>query len=141
MWLLPDSKAQLEEVLAETEFDILGSATNRLGSKTQLVLTYEGQKVFDNTDILFHINIANEIRKINGNETLSTNEILAAFCLCFRVRTWKALGGFQENNLLFDWYFSEMAKKMGFKLGIMTGIYVYHLYRTGKNIEDYSHLI
>lgn len=136
LWLLPDSKAQLEEVLYETKFDILGPLTNRLGSNTQLV-----RDAFDKTDIMYHLNLATDLSAAYWGETLPTNETLAAFCLCFRVSTWKSLGGFQENSLQFDWMFSEMAKKMGFKLGIMTGIYMLHLYRMGRSKDDYSHLI
>lgn len=136
LWLLPNSKKQLEEILAETEYDILGPVTNRLGSYTQVM-----PWAFDKTDIMYHLDLAKDLSAAHWGETLPTNETLAAFCLCFRVSTWKTLGGFQENDLLFDWYFSEMAKKMDFKLGIMTGIYVLHLYRMGRSKDDYSHLI
>lgn len=136
LWLLPDSKLQLEDTLECTDYDILGPITNRLGSNTQLVAG-----AFDETDILEHVHIAKSYADVNYGKEVPTNETLAAFCLCFRVSIWKALGGFQENDLQFDWLFSEMAKKMGFKLGIMTGIYLFHIYRLNKNKDDYSHLI
>jgi glycosyltransferase involved in cell wall biosynthesis len=136
LWLLPDSKAQLEDILAKTTFDVLGPLTNRLGGPTQLV-----PDMYDETDILRHIAVAQDRDNNYRGDVIGTHEFLAAFCLCFRVKTWKALGGFQEGNLSFDWLFSEMAKKMGFKLGICAGIYVFHLYRLGKNKDDYSHLL
>lgn len=137
LWLLPDSKKQLEEILAVTGYDILGPLTNRLGSELQL-----SPCMYVETDIMKHIQAAKDYAQINYGLTKSVTEgVLAAFCLCFQVSTWKSLGGFQENSLNFDWYFSEMAKKMGFKLGIMSGIYVFHLYRMGKNKDDYSHLV
>ena len=138
LWLLPESKQQLENILSTTEFDVLGPLTNRLGSKTQLY----HEEFSEETDILEHIQIAKDFIKGNYAEIKPLKDgVLAAFCLCFKVKTWKKLGGFAENTLQFDWHFSENARKMDFKLGIMTGIYVYHLYRTGKDKSDFTHLI
>lgn len=142
MWLLPDSKAQLEEILSSTKYDVLGPKTNRLGSSTQLVRLWQGEEVFDNTDLLYHLDIAKGLWVMNRNGICPLEDgVLAAFCICFRVSTWRKVGRFHENNLAFDWLFSEIARKQGFKLGIMSGLYIFHLYRTGRDKGDYSHLI
>lgn len=136
MFLLPDSKKQLEQILETTDYDILGPITNRLGAKTQLV-----PGMFDVTDIAKHISVAKDFSATYYNEVVSIRDPLAAFCLCFRVSTWEKLGRFPENNLSFDWLFSERAIREGMKLGLMTGIYVFHSYRLFSNKEDYSHLL
>jgi len=121
LFLLPDTKQRIETILSATTFDILGAVTNRLGINSQLV-----QGAFNITDIKEHIRIAEQLQ---SNTVAEYHDILAAFCLCFRIKTWKQLGGFAENSLSFDSTFSIMAKRSGLKLGLMTGIYVFHLYR------------
>jgi glycosyltransferase involved in cell wall biosynthesis len=123
LWLRPDSKAQLEHILTRTEYDILGPVTNRLAQRYQLV-----QGMFDEPDITVHIAKANELHSNNYGAVYSTPNVLAAFCLCFRVSVWEKFP-FLENSLQFDSHFSISAKRAGYKLGIMPGIYIFHLYR------------
>jgi glycosyltransferase involved in cell wall biosynthesis len=136
MFLRPDSKRQLEEILVTTDFDILGAVTNRVGLQIQLV-----NGLFDVTDMWVHLEVAEKLHNENYGVVVSVNEPLAAFCLCFRVSVWKKLGSFRENCLQFDWYFTENARKMGVKLGLCTGIYVFHLYRMSRNVKDITHLL
>lgn len=138
LWLLPDSKKQLEEILSTTDFDILGMVTNRLGQQHQLV-----QGMYNEPDISKHIEIAKKMQNLNGNDIIETKEILAAFCLCFKVKTWKSLGMFVENAINFDAIFSICAIKDGYKLGICPGIYLFHLYRWGSDnpSHDIKHLL
>lgn len=139
MFLLPDSKRQLEEILESTDFDILGPLTNRLAAQTQLV-----RGVFDTTDLLDHIHTANTCSRLQYGKVYDVNDPLAAFCLCFRRRTWTELGGFPENNIQFDYLFCSRALRDGKRLGVMTGIYVFHLYRLwseGDARREISHLV
>lgn len=124
MFLLPDSKRQLEEILETTDFDILGPLTNRLAAQTQLVM---GE--FETTDLLDHLNRANKCSKTHYCKVGQVHDPLAAFCLCFRRSLWQELGGFPENNIQFDYLFCSRALREGKRLGVMTGIYVLHLYR------------
>jgi GT2 family glycosyltransferase len=138
LWLLPDSKAQIENILLTTNFDVLGPVTNRLALNAQL---HEG--VFDVYDIREHIKVAKERQQQCGNHVQQFDNFLAAFCLCFRVSTWQKLGGFTENDIQFDSIFCIKAQASGMKLGLMLGVYLYHLYRTGSDNPrtDYKHLI
>lgn len=136
MFLLPDSKAHLEINLKETEFDILGPVTNRLGGISQVV-----RGMFDERDILKHIQYAQQVSDLKRGIVVPTVRPLAAFCLCFRVSVWETLGGFMENNLRFDADFCKAAFDHGYVAGTMAGIYVFHVYRLGKDVKDYSHLI
>jgi len=138
LWLLPNSKAQVEEILTETNFDILGAVTNRLAMTHQL-----HQGMFDVYDIRHHIEVAKSRQDMCANHVQECDNILAAFCLCFRVSTWNKLGRFEENSIQFDTMFSYKAQRMGMKLGLMLGVYLYHLYRTGSDnpTKDIKHLL
>lgn len=143
MFLRHDSKRQLEEILETTDYDVLGTATNRLAMQHQLVLTFEGESVFNNTDIKFHYRIANKLHEANYGKVFQIADILAAFCLCFRVSTWQKLGGFHENSLQFDSLFSCAARSLKMKMGICTGIYCFHAYRlmSSNPTQDIMHLL
>lgn len=138
LFLRPDSKKQLEEILKTTDYDILGPATNRLSMPQQLV-----SGMFNVTDIKEHIKCANALHDANYGKIVETNNILAAFCLCFKVSTWQKLGGFAENSLQFDILFSIAARKVKMKMGIMTGIYLFHTYRlmSDNPTHDIMHLV
>lgn len=138
LWLRPDSKKQLEEILLTTDFDILGPVTNRLAMPTQLA-----SNMFDETDMKVHLATADLLHEHFYGDVYAVREVLAAFCLCFRVSTWKQLGGFVENDLRFDWLFSNAALGHGMKLGLMRGIYVFHLYRlnSANPRKDIAHLL
>jgi len=137
MWLLPDSKARLEAILSTTDYDMLGAVTNRLAYNDQLTTG-----MFDEYDIRKHIGHAKLHWEIYGESTMIYNGILAAFCLCFRVSTWRKLGGFEENSLQFDSLFSIKARAIGMKIGLMPGIYVFHAYRMWSDnpAMDIKHL-
>lgn len=140
LWLLPDSKAQVERILATTEFDVLGCKTNRIRSKEQLISGF-----FNEDDrIREHIRIAKDAQRIGGDMVLPARGPVAAFMLCFRVSMWQAVGGFTETALNFDSLFSyEALRVRPGCVGIMQGVYVWHSYRiTSKNARnDSSHLI
>lgn len=139
MFLRPDSKYQLEEILSITKQDILSCVTNRLARPYQLATG-----VFDETNILKHIEIANACHEKYYANVLETKELLAAMVLCFKVDTWKKLGRFAENSISFDSQFCIRAKNSRMTLGLMTGIYVFHLYRMGTQGDarkNYKHLI
>lgn len=124
LFLLPESKSVIIDILRDTEYDILGAVTNRISMPNQLI-----PGVFNEWDILKHIGYARQILDAHGTKVRPVQDILAAFCLCFRVETWRKLGGFQENSIQFDIMFSLAAMRAKMKLGVMEGVYVFHLYR------------
>lgn len=136
--LRPDSKRQLEEILSQTTYDILGPVTNRLSMQHQLL-----HNMFDCTDMREHIKAADACHEANYGQVIPTRYILAAFCLCFRVSTWEKLAGFQENSIQFDSIFCAGALNSGMKCGIMTGIYLYHHYRLWSTnpLQEVQHLL
>ena len=138
MWLRPDSKRQLEEILQTTDYDLLGPLCNRLANDYQVV-----SFMFDEYDIRQHVECANIFHRSSYGNVEPYPHVLAAFCLCFRVKTWLELGKFTENTITFDTDFSLAAHEAGMKLGLMTGIYLFHAYRlTSDNPKyDIAHLI
>jgi hypothetical protein len=143
LWLRPDSKSQLIEILSSTDYHLLGATTNRLANDYQLCLTWNGESAFNNTDIKFHLEISNYLHAQNYGNVIPFQHVLAAFCLCFRVETWKLLGGFEEGTITFDTTFSLHAQQHALKLGLMTGIYLFHGYRIDSDNPRYDvkHLI
>lgn len=140
LWLLPDSKAQVERILMATDYDILGCMTNRLRLPDQLI----GGKFIDNDKVRDHIVIAEKCREMWGDQVKTATGVVAAFMMAFRVDLWQRVGGFVENVLNFDTQFCWEAQKIAeAKIGIMTGVYVFHAYRLmSKNPKnDIKHLI
>lgn len=140
MWLLPDSKAQVERILMATDYDILGCMTNRLRLPDQLI----GGKFIDNDKVRDHIVIAEKCREMWGDQVKTATGVVAAFMMAFRVDLWQRVDGFVENVLNFDTQFCwESQKICEAKIGIMTGVYVFHAYRLmSKNPKnDIKHLI
>lgn len=138
LWLLPDSKAQVERILAETDFDVLGCMTNRIRSKEQLV-----GGVFNEDDrVREHIRIAEKCREVGGNSVKTANGCVAAFMMAFRASVWAYTGGFTENAINFDRLFCDQARTGGAKIGIMQGVYVWHSYRlmSSNPKQQTSHL-
>lgn len=124
MFLRPDSKKQLESIIETTDYDVLGCVTNRLAASTQLV-----RDMFNEFDIRKHAEVANKMHELNYGVVVETKDILAAFCLCFKYSTYKALNGFFEGVISFDSLFCIEAAHKGFKMGICPGIYLFHAYR------------
>lgn len=133
-FLLPDTKSRIERILNTTDCQILGCMTNRLGLTYQLVTG-----MFNQDNIWSHIEMA---KQIQSDEVVEVRHILAAFMLCFKVSVWKRFK-FTENSIQFDSIFCAKAMNKGVKLGLMTGIYVLHLYRyqSVNPATDYLHLL
>lgn len=125
LFLQPDTKAHILNILDKTSYDVLGCLTNRIRSKEQLVNGYFN----GNPDITYHMGVAQRQWDTHGMSIRPARGVIAAFLLCFRVSTWEQLGGFDEGSLSFDSTFSMRARKAGLKLGIMQGIVVWHSYR------------
>lgn len=138
LWLRSDSKKQLIEILSATDYALLGCVTNRLANDYQLA-----SGMYNEDSITKHIEIANKLHDENYGIIMPYTHVLAAFCLCFRVSTWKLLGGFTENNIVFDTNFAQKAFEHKLKSGLMTGIYLLHLYRynSPNPSRDIKHLL
>lgn len=137
LWLRPDSKKQLEEILLSTDYDILGVMLNRLGNDYQLA-----RHMFNETNILEHYKEATRRHSLNYGQVIDFPAgPMAAAVMCFKVQTWKDLGGFDENSLAFDTQFCIRAVNSNYQLGLCTGIYCFHYYRLHKEVNNIDHLL
>ena len=127
MFLLPDQPSMLEElIMSNPPFDVIGATCNRLGSGYQLF----SNQINDDPDILNHIEyakIAREYHKTNVEE-VPFGTPLAGFFLLFRKSLWNEIP-FEEKSIQFDLIFSRTLHEKGKRLGLMRGMYLFHIYR------------
>ncbi len=127
MYLTSDWGKQIEDVVkgVGNEFGLIGCVTNRLGRSIQRI----GEMNNDH-DILNHYKIANEIKENNYGivEDITDKKFIAGLFMLFPKSVWKECK-FVENSISFDDSFSKLVRSKGYKLGLMKGLYVYHLYR------------
>jgi GT2 family glycosyltransferase len=133
---------QCEEIANSGAFDLVSGMTNRLGLNYQLV----GGKMSENTDISKDVDLAKSLALKHGSKVDPTTETVAGFFMLFSKDIWDKVGGFPEgaimiNGEMVDYIFSNKVIEKGGKIGIAKGIYLFHLYRWGKNRKDKSHLI
>lgn len=135
---------QIEEVTKTTAqgYDLIGCMTNRVGMIHQL---HQG-RFEENHDIMYHRQIAFEREKTQWAKVIPSNNIIAGYFMLFKYSTWLRVGGFKEGVLDADRQFSNDILRYGGYLGLMPGLYVYHMYRPhrqGRHVaqSDYKHLI
>jgi len=88
------------------------------------------------------------VKHLPDEDWICLRDIDAGLMMLFPKRLWKEVNGFEEgyivhpNGRYFDDMFSSKIKYKGFKMGIATGIYLFHFYRLGKeNPSNYrNHL-
>lgn len=126
MFLHPETKKQIEEIV-QTQgkaWDLLGAVTNRIASAHQCAYN----TFSDNPNILDHYNTACELHTSNYGDVKMTLKGIAGFLMLMPKKTWTKLK-FIENNIAFDTDFSRRLLRKGGKIGVMTGVYVFHYYR------------
>ena len=139
LFLLPDTKTQISEIIKKhgENFQVYGCLTNRIASFHQ-----QENGFSDNTDILFHKDVAKKCQQEKRLEVAETNINVAGFLMIFQKKTWNRYR-FSDNSIRFDSEFTDKVKRDGGKLGIMQGVYVFHDYRLGhENPKFYiNHLL
>lgn len=125
-FLHPKTKQQIEDIVLKhgADFDLLGCMTNRIGSAHQ---RHNGVMSEDH-NILNHIEIASKLHNEKYGEVKEIKQGVAGFLMLFRKSVWDVVK-FEENTKHFDTMFCKAVRKNGGKLGLMTGVYVYHQYR------------
>lgn len=108
-------------------FGLIGCYTNCLNSLDQL----HGKKRVIDLPMIDHYHIAKSYQSLDIVDF--PKGIIAGFWMAFKKSTWKKVGCFSENDRSFDITFSLKVQKAGMRIGIMQGLYVYHLYRIWDN--------
>ena len=123
---------QCEQIAQNNEADIIGAMTNRIGMKHQL----HENKLSENFDIKQHIQIAKKLHRQNGTNVkqLTNGETVAGMFMLFSKTTWLKVGKFPEGAInikgqFIDYLFCKAALNQGLKIGLATGVYIFHIYR------------
>jgi glycosyltransferase involved in cell wall biosynthesis len=139
MFLTPDWGKQIEDVvrLHGSKYALFGATTNRLGRTTQ---RYKGE-FSNNHDVKYHAEVAKDLANNHWGE-VSQADMIAGMVMLFPKTLWNKVK-FKENTAAFDDDFSKDIKRKGYKMAVMKGLYVYHLYRiwSDKPIGDKTHLL
>ena len=128
MYLTPDWGKQIEEVIRRhgDQYDLLGCMTNRLGGRTQIV-----PGMYNETDIVKHYEKAVELAENHWAEVVPIRSGVAGMFMLFKKSTWKkhrfTEGTYQ--GVKFDTQFGKDILRAKGKVGLIKGLYVFHLYR------------
>jgi len=134
MFLTWRQQHQVEEITKTTDFDLISCMTNRCYPGYCM----PGGRLSDNYNILDHIEIAEEREQAHWAEVVPSGyetdpgdgDLLFGHFLLFKKETWKKAGGF-SGHLNHDITFSQAVKAQGLKLGVATGVYLFHSFRPG----------
>lgn len=141
MYLTPDWGKQISEAVMKhgDRYDLIGCMTNRLARPIQ---RHQGEFSNDH-DIRNHYRIAKDLSEQNWAEVkdITSSRYIAGMFMLFPKTTWNKVK-FIEDNIAFDDQFSKGVIRARGRLGLMTGLYVYHLYRLWSDspVGDRKHL-
>jgi hypothetical protein len=137
MFLAPDWGNQIEQIITDNpNYDLITCMTNRLGINDICVVG-----MFDEKDISKHIEVAQNRWETRGTEVLDF-DIAPGMLMIFHKSLWLK-HKFVEKSIIFDKQFSQSVLKSGGKIGVATGLYIFHLYRmwSDKPKSDTKHLL
>lgn len=142
--LTNDWGKQIEDVVRKhgASYGLIGCMTNRIGGLHQCY----GQKFSENHSIKHHAKIARHLRDERWSQVEDLGKLgVAGFFMLFSKETWERAGRFKEAGFSVDTAFNREVRRLGLKIGIARGIYVYHSYRINedkyqKARYDISHL-
>ena len=138
----PSFADNLKEVLKGgdvTKDDLIGTMTNRLRPSNPQVVN----DLFNESDMNVHFNYAIDLWNENYIQVEQT-KLIAGSCMVFHKSLWEAVGGFDEDKIFFDKYFSYKVNATGYgRCLIAKGIYTFHLYRWGAEspVDAVEHLV
>lgn len=128
MFLGPDWGYQISQILIRQgkDYDLLGCITNRLGRPIQLAPGVD----YNNHDMKYHYekSISFRCKDCYTIKDITSTKLVAGLLMLFPKSLWNEIK-FKENTPFFDDEFSKEVVKRGGRLGLMTGVYVYHWYR------------
>lgn len=131
----PEFPNQIKEILKDADKGwIIGTSTNRLRPSNPQVI----QEMFEEENISKHFDKSIELWEEYGT-TLEPTNLIAGSCMIFHKELWKRVGGFDEDKIFFDKYFSYKADKCL----IAKGVYIFHLYRwfADDPVSSVQHLV
>lgn len=128
---------RVKEIVNSAEItQVITCATNRLRKDNTNVI----HELYDESDINVHYDKFNELWRTYGSKLERTKEPIAGVFMLFHKSVWKKVK-FIEDAINFDSLFTTMCRQNGFTTHVAKGLYIFHLYRWGRNVADISHLI
>ena len=135
LFLLPDTITMIEEYTKKfPEAGILTCYCNRIGNSDQLLYPMS-----NNSDILHHINIAEDTKQNLFNAT-EISAPISGFLMVINKRVWQEVKFREGFPLGIDNDFSNRVAETGRKIYRMNSVYVFHTYRLKNGVKDKSHL-
>jgi hypothetical protein len=132
---------RIEEVIDKNpEYSLFTCYTNRVDCPWQIAPNSD----WNSDDISYHRNIGEELWQNNGTKVndVTNNTLLSGVMIMMTKKTWNLIGKFEENMLIgIDNNIHKKIKDSGLKVGLMTGIYLYHWYRGGDKNNNYHIII
>jgi hypothetical protein len=131
----PEFPNQVKKILNGADKNwLIGSSTNRLNPNNPQVI----KEMYQEDSISAHFDKSLELWEKYGT-TLEPTKIIAGSCMIFHKELWSKVGGFDENKIFFDKYFSYKVDKCL----IAKGLYILHLYRWFSNdpVSSVKHLV
>jgi hypothetical protein len=141
-FLHPFINKQLEDIIAKhgNNYDLFSCYTNRLGLKHQLPYG-----LMDETDILKLHDLAEKHYSEDYDNVIPTEKPTAGLFMLFKKKVWREhpfAPGLASSGDFIDYQFSNGLLGRGFKIGICTGIFMYHYYRAHQaNAREHGHLM
>lgn len=132
----PGFAERLIKILKEASEDmVIGAMTNRLRKGNIAVV----EELYDNPNITDHLQKSDDLWS-EFETQLAEISVVAGNCMVFHKKVFNLVGGFPDKTM-FDRAFCKKAMVYGAKLRLAKGLYIFHLYRWGKDPFDVSHLI
>lgn len=135
------SKIIMDAVKRYPDTALFGCYTNRIGLDYQLT---REEGFSENFDVKHHAGIAKARYEKYGSECIDVDRPVAGMFMLFRRIVWTRTPFKDElvvNNKFFDWDFGERILKMGGKIRLIQGLYLFHGYRLLTHKKDKSHLL
>lgn len=140
MFLTPDAGDIVQKAAEQNPLSVLVCFTNRIhpSAKAQLA----ADSLFDNTDIMKHINYAHDIRHFPDNKTTDVAGPLSGFLMIVPKAIWNICPFAEGVGLLgVDTYFFKNLQRKGITIKRINHLYIFHTYRLLNGIENKEHLI
>lgn len=142
MFLNPFWSKQIEDIISlhGYKYPLISCVTNRLGLEWQLPFGFS-----EDPDILNHAKIADDLFDKKYSEVIPSPQPTAGLFMLFPKTTWnrvKFKPGLASETIFVDWDFSSRVMENIGKIGIATGLYLFHFYRLNrKSKKDIQHLL
>lgn len=138
MFLTPNYSKHIEDIVDKyhDKYDVIGCMTNRANIRHQL----HNGLLSEDTDVKNHVNLSLKLEKEKWAEVVQSNTYIAGHFMLFSKKAWDE-HKFEEGSILttkktngkvvigfFDYWFSNYFYNKK-RVGIATGLYIFHLYR------------